>query len=299
VRAYVTGASGFVGSWLAAHLTEAGDILVGGSGEVDVTDPAAIAAAITDAAPEAVYHLAALAHVGRSWEEPARTFEVNAIGTVNVLAAASACSPMPVVVVVSSAEVYGLPDGSAPVTETAPLRPVNPYAASKVAAEFAGLQAFLGRGVPVVRVRPFNHFGPGQSPDFVVSALARRIAEAERAGGGTVTVGNLSASRDFTDVRDVVRAYRLVAGGGVPGEVYNVASGRAVAIDDLVRRLAAMATETVELVEDPQLFRPVDAPLLVGDATTLRSATGWEPVIPFEETLGAVLDFWRKELAYR
>jgi GDP-4-dehydro-6-deoxy-D-mannose reductase len=296
VRAYVTGASGFVGGWLRAHLAEVQDEVVSGGAEADVTQSAVIASSIAAAAPDVVYHLAALAHVGRSWQEPLKTFEVNAIGTLNVLEGAARCDSPPLVVLVSSAEVYGRSVGESPIAEGAPLLPATPYAASKVAAEYLGLQAWLGRDLPVIRVRPFNHFGPRQSPDFVVSALARRVAEAERSGGGKVAVGNLAASRDFTDVRDVVRAYRLLATSGSPGEAYNVASGRSVAIAEVAEKLCAMATETVELVADPELYRPVDVPVFVGDATFLRTTTGWEPRIPFRETLEAVLDYWRKEL---
>lgn len=301
MRAYVTGGSGFVGRWLSAHLTESGDDVVLTDAEVDVTAPAAIASSLAAAEADVVFHLAAFAHVGRSWSDPVRTFEVNALGTLGVLEAAAACPRAPVVVVVSSAEVYGQSIGSEPLREDAELRPVTPYAASKVAAEFVALQAFLGKGLRTVRVRPFNHVGPGQSPDFVVAALARRIARAERAGGGIVRVGNLAASRDFTDVRDVVRAYRMLAdralAGEVPaGSVFNVATGRGVTIAAIAERLCALAEAPVELEEDPELFRPVDVPVFLGDAGALRSATGWAPQIGLDETLGDVYESWRKQV---
>ncbi|MGH9304938.1 MAG: GDP-mannose 4,6-dehydratase, partial [Acidimicrobiales bacterium] len=174
VRAYVTGGSGFVGTWLRRHLCESGDEVVGGDLEVDVTDPGAIAASLVGADPDVVYHLAGLAHVGRSWEDPGTTFQVNAVGTLNVLEAASSCARPPRVIVVSSAEVYGRVESASALTEASELRPISPYAASKVAAEFLGVQAHLGRGLPVIRVRPFNHVGPGQADTFVVSGLARR-----------------------------------------------------------------------------------------------------------------------------
>jgi GDP-4-dehydro-6-deoxy-D-mannose reductase len=203
-----------------------------------------------------------------------------------------------VVLVVSSAEVYGRAAGDEPLTESAELRPVTPYAVSKVAAEYLGVQAWLGRGVPAVRVRPFNHVGPGQSPDFVVSALAQRIAEAEAAGGGEVRVGNLDASRDFTDVRDVVRAYRLLAEcvlaqPDLAGEVYNVATGTAIKIADVAGRLCALSSAPVELVADESLFRPLDVPVFLGDSSRLRAETGWSPQIPFDETLSDMFDYWR------
>lgn len=296
MRAYVTGSSGFVGGWLRAHLESMGDEIVSGGTEVDVTDLASITRSIEPAGPDVIYHLAALAHVGRSWSNPAETFRVNALGTLSVLQAAAECDPLPTVVVVSSAEVYGNSPGDQPLTEKAELRPVTPYAASKVAAEFLGVQAWLGRSVPVIRVRPFNHLGPGQSADFVVSALARRVAEAERAGGGPVAVGNLAASRDFTDVRDVVRAYRLLVERGAPGEVYNVATGRAVTIADVAGRLCALARADVHVAPDPDLMRPVDVPVFLGDATQLQAATDWLPQIPLDVTLVDVLEFWREKL---
>jgi GDP-4-dehydro-6-deoxy-D-mannose reductase len=301
VRAYVTGGSGFVGGWLSAHLEELGDEVVLTDSDVDVTDADAVAASVLRVDPDVIYHLAALSHVGRSWTDPVRTFEVNALGTLHVLEAAARCSVLPAVVVVSSAEVYGQAAGDGPISEGAELRPVTPYAASKVAAEFLALQAWLGRQVPTVRVRPFNHVGPGQSPDFVVSALAQRIARVERSGGGDVKIGNLAAARDFTDVRDVVRAYRLLASAvledpAIAGQVYNVAAGKAVTIAEIAQRLCAMAMVPVDLVSDPSLFRPIDVPVFTGDAAQLRHATGWEPSIPLESTLEEMFEFWRRDV---
>ncbi|MHB1986824.1 MAG: GDP-mannose 4,6-dehydratase [Acidimicrobiales bacterium] len=292
--AYVTGGAGFVGRWLTEHLQDRGDSVVTVDAEVDVTDHSAVLASIGSVQPDVVYHLAGLAHVGRSWSDPTPTFTVNAIGTLNVLEGAARCQPSPRVIVVSSAEVYGAA-GEGPVCEEAPLRPVSPYAASKVAAEFLALQAFLGRGVPTVRARPFNHVGPGQAPDFVVSALAKRIVAAERSGGGEVSVGSLDVERDFTDVRDVVRCYRLLAERGVPGEAYNVASGRAVRIQEIADRLAALALCRVKLVRDENLVRPVDVPVFLGDTRKAEMITAWAPEIPLEQTLGDVLQYWRSQ----
>ncbi|MGH9296958.1 MAG: GDP-mannose 4,6-dehydratase [Acidimicrobiales bacterium] len=296
MRAYVTGGLGFVGGWLREHLETSGDDVKIVDMDVDVTDADQVRDSIVGNAPEVVYHLAGLAHVGRSWTDPGPTFAVNALGTLNVLQGAAACDVPPRVILVSSAEVYGSA-GREPVNEKAELRPVSPYAASKVAAEFLGLQAFLGRGVPVIRVRPFNHVGPGQAPDFVVSALAKRIVEAEQAGGGDVAIGNLEARRDFTDVRDVVRAYRLIAEHGEPGEVYNVASGSALAVSDVADRLVALAAVPVRLVQDPSLVRPVEVPVFLGDASRLVEATGWAPQVPLEKTLADVLESWRSKLS--
>lgn len=293
MRAFVTGAKGFVGTWLVDHLQEQGDEVVAVDRDVDVGDGPALSVALAEAGPQAVYHLAALSHVGRSWDEPEEVVKVNTLGTLHVLEAARACRPLPRVLLVSSAEVYGAgADADSPTTEDAPLAPVTPYAASKVAAEFLGLQAFLAHGLPVIRVRPYNHIGPGQAAGFVVPSLAARIAEARRLGETTLPVGNLSARRDLTNVRDVVRAYRLVVERGTPGEVYNVCSGRAVAIDELARRMLELAGVDLELVPDPELVRPVDVPLLCGDPQRLRAATGWEPTFDLDRTLRDVLEEW-------
>jgi GDP-4-dehydro-6-deoxy-D-mannose reductase len=291
MRALVTGSDGFVGTWLCAHLESQGDDVVAITAhDADITDAEATAALIEEAAPEAVYHIAGLANVAESWITPGRTFAVNANGTLNVIDGARRLPAPPRVLLVSSAEVYGIvtPD-QLPLTEESPLRPVTPYAASKVAAEYIGVQGHLGFGVPVIRVRPFNHVGPGQATAFVVRDLARRIALAEQKGDRTLTVGNLTPRRDFTDVRDVVRAYRLLIEKGTPGEVYNVSSGSAVAIGDLAARLLALAGIDLELVTDPDLLRPVDVPVLLGDNTKLRDTTGWSPAITLDATLADVL----------
>lgn len=288
VRAYITGSRGFVATWLERHLVERGEPVV--IGESDVTDAEAVARDMADAAPDVVYHLAALAHIGESYANPGRVFEVNAVGTLHVLEAARRIDPMPTVLVVSTAEVYGqvTPD-VLPLAESAPLRPVSPYAASKVAAEFLGLQAHWAHGLPVVISRSFNHIGPGQAPTFVVPSLAHRIVEAKRTGGTALKVGNLSPRRDFTDVRDVARAYRLLAEKGVPGEVYNVSNGVDVSIEELAHRMLELSGVDLELTVDPELVRPVEVPVLRGDATKLRAATGWAPQVELDDTLRDVL----------
>jgi GDP-4-dehydro-6-deoxy-D-mannose reductase len=298
MRALVTGSDGFVGTWLCEHLEASGDETIAVTAhDADVTDNEATVALVADAKPDAIFHLAGLANVAQSWEHPSLTFAVNAAGTQNLLDGARRLDGRPTVLLVSSAEVYGIvgPD-QLPITEAAPLRPVTPYAASKVAAEFTGLQAYLGYGLPVIRVRPFNHVGPGQAAAFVVRDLARRIAGAERDGLKTLPVGNLTPRRDFTDVRDVVRAYRLLVERGEPGLVYNVCSGRAVGIDELARRLLDLAGTDLELVTDPELVRAVDVPVLLGDNTRLKQATGWQPEIPLEATLKDVLAEARAEI---
>jgi GDP-4-dehydro-6-deoxy-D-mannose reductase len=296
VRALVTGASGFVGPWLVEYLRASGDEVT--TPEVEITDADLVRDALVEARPDAVYHLAAVANVGESWGAPQHTFEVNATGTLNVLEAARALPAPPTVLLVCSAEVYGhVRPADLPLTEDAPLRPVSPYAASKVAAEFLGVQAHLAYGLRVIRARAFNHIGPGQAPTFVVSSLARQVAEIALRGGGSIEVGNLTPQRDFTDVRDVVRAYRLLVERGVAGEVYNVCSGEAIAIAELAERLIRLAGVEVELRVDPSRVRAVDVPVLVGDPSRLVRATGWVPEHRLDETLLDVLDGWRTELA--
>ncbi|HXQ43931.1 MAG TPA: GDP-mannose 4,6-dehydratase [Acidimicrobiales bacterium] len=298
MRALVTGANGFVGSWLTAYLRDQGDEVVGIDREVDITDAEAVRHAFVAASPDAVYHLAARANVGESWVDPEDVLQVNAVGTLHVLEAARACPAPPRVLLTSSAEVYGsVVEDQLPVTETTPLAPVTPYAASKVAAEYLGVQAHLAYGLPVVRVRPFNHVGPGQSSGFVVAALAARIVEAARAGATSIAVGNLGARRDLTDVRDIVRAYRLLMATGTPGEVYNVCSGRDVAISEVADRLLDLADTTLELVPDSELMRPVDVPVVRGDPSKIHDATGWEPELDLDTTLRDVLEQWREPVA--
>ena len=296
MRALVTGGRVFVGRWLVAHLESSGDEVVATGEDADVTDPAVMRRLLDEVGPEAVYHLAGWAHVGSSWDDPPRAFQVNAQGTVNVLDAARRLASPPRVLVVSSAEVYGsvTPD-ELPLTERSPTRPVSPYAASKVAAEVVARQAWLGWKLPVVVARPFNHIGPGQSPTFVVSALARRIVEAERAGSGRVEMGNPTPRRDLTDVRDVARAYRLLMVGGEAGETYNVCSGRDVVIGDLARRLIELSGTPLELDTGTVEARPVDVPVLRGDRRRLEEATGWSPGIPLDRTLTDVLGWWREQ----
>jgi len=285
---------GFVGGHLLAHLRASGDDVEvvdrHGDDPVDITDAEAVRAAVARSTPDAVYHLAGWADVGGSWKHPVEAFRANAEGTLNVLLA---CAELGVerVLSVGSADVYGVvTEAELPLTESSPLRPASPYAASKVAADFLALQAFLGQGLGVIRVRAFNHLGPGQTDRFVAAALAARIAANERDGGSTVRVGDLSARRDFTDVRDVVRAYRLLVELGTPGEVYNVCTGRDLAVQDLADRMLALATRPMALEVDPSLLRPVEVPVLRGDASRLRAATGWEPLIPIEQTVSDLLD---------
>ena len=295
MRVLVTGSKGFVAQWLLPHLESRGDHITGLDAEVDITDGAALTDAITAATPDAICHLAAQASVGASWGDQSATYAVNTFGALNVLEAALACQRPPRVLLISSSEVYGrVRPEELPLREDHPFAPVSPYAASKAAAELIGLQAWLGRGLEVVRARPFNHTGPGQRPDFVVPTLAKQVAEAVSGGSRVLETGNLDARRDITDVRDVVRAYRDLLETGVPGEVYNVCRGAAVSIEEVARRLLAVAGVDLEIVVDPARVRPVDLPELRGDAARLHAATGWEPEIALDDTLADVLAYWKR-----
>ncbi|MGH1492950.1 MAG: GDP-mannose 4,6-dehydratase [Acidimicrobiales bacterium] len=292
MRALITGVRGFVGPHLHAHLSECGDEVVGldlNSGP-DLRDGDGWAKVVADAKPDVIYHLAGWSDVGKSWADPTTTFAVNALGTVSVLEAARLADTGRVVMI-SSADVYGTvtPD-VLPLTELHPAQPRSPYGASKQAAEAAALQYWRGHGVDTVIARPFNHLGPGQSLQFVASAFAAQIVSVESGGDSKLRHGDLSPHRDITDVRDVVRAYRLLGTDGEPGEIYNVCSGQTVSMQHLLDALLALSNAPVETELDPDLIRPIDLPVLRGSYAKLRAATGWEPEIHLDETLTLVLD---------
>ena len=299
MRALVTGAAGFVGRHLVDHLLSEGDEVVStdrSSGGPDVLDQDGLADLLGNHLPDVVFHLAGQADVARSWTEPATTIRVNAEGTHHLLAAARRIG-VGRVVTVTSADVYGVVTADElPIDETAPFRPASPYAVSKAMADLIAQQAHIGHGQDVVRARSFNHFGPGQGEAGVCSALALRIARCEVRGETSIQVGNLDARRDFTDVRDVVRAYRMLAVAGQAGMAYNVCSGRAVAIAEVAERLLSMATHQMHLETDSALLRPVDVPELRGDPSRLQTATGWVPTYDLDHTLAEVLDDWRGRL---
>ena len=243
--------------------------------------------------PEALVHLAAIASVRQAQADPGAAWDVNASGTARLVGAAAALKESgqvdPLVLVVSSGEVYGA--GSATVRqETDPLQPISAYAASKVGAEVAAIEAWRRAGLRVVIARPFGHTGPGQTTTYVVPSWVARIKAAQRSGAGQVAVGNLAPVRDLLDVRDVTAAYHRLLRDGRPGEAYNVARGEGIALAEVFQRLAAVMGGTVVPAPDPALVRRADIPHLVGDSTKLRRATGWAPAISLEQTLQELVD---------
>ena len=259
---------------------------------VDVLDRAAVRRALDEARPSAVYHCAGAAHVGRSWEHAADTLAVNVLGTHHVVEGLRDLRLPARVFVPSSAMVYA--PGSQKLTEDHPLAPASPYALSKLAQEMVGGGNPGGPRVSVARA--FNHFGPRQDPFFVASGFAQRIADIEAGRWKPeIAVGNLEARRDLTDVRDTVRAYRLIVERGAPGRAYNVCSGRAIAIRELLDMLIARARAPVTVVADPARYRPNDLPLVVGDPARIHDELGWAPDIPIERTVDDLLEDWRKK----
>ncbi len=266
---------------------------------VDLREAAAVRGAVRHARPDVVYHLAALSSVGRSWEEPARTLGENVATAVNVLEALRHHAPGARVVWVSTCEVYGVP-GVLPVSESAPVQPANPYAVSKASAELMAAMYASAHGLDIVRARPFSHSGPGQLPIFLLSSLARQAAEGRHAGVAQLRIvtGNPDTRRDFTDVRDVVRAYRLLAEQAPAGAVYNVSTGRSVSASEQVGVVAELlAPVAVEHVVDPARVRAQEVMDLRGSHSRLTEATGWEPEIPLRQTMADTIEWWERELA--
>ena len=295
MKALITGSGGFVGQHLAEHLSDQGDEVICSDlslGGPDLLDPAGMADLISEIQPEFVYHLAGQADVKASWEDPLTTFRVNAEGTLNVLQACQ-LSNVKRVLCVSSAEVYGsVQKSELPITEKHEINPSNPYAASKSAAEILCTQ-MNSQDLQIMRARSFNHFGPGQKENFVAAALTKRMLLAQHLGQSEITVGNLETIRDFTDVRDVVRAYRLIVTKGEGGSVYNVCSGIGRKISELASTLLSKIDTELELKVDPKLHRPSDTPALIGDYSKLHKQTGWEPRIEFEQTIEDTIESTR------
>jgi len=296
VRAFVTGAKGFVGSHLVPRLRRAGYQVVATDIELEVSDAAAVEAAVARATPDLLVHLAAVSFVPESQAEPERTYRVNFLGTRAVLEAALRAAPGARVLLACSADQYGSQrPGEPPFTEVSPQRPRSPYARTKVAADLLGA-CYAVRGLDVVRARPFNHTGAGQAEGFVLPSFARQALEIALGRREPVLrVGNLASERDFLDVEDVLEAYLALADRAVPAGAYNVASGRGVRIGDALGAILKLAGVAPRIEVDPARMRSTDQAL--GDATRLREATGWTPRVAFQTTLERLVADWRKRLS--
>ncbi len=311
----ITGASGFVGSHLIDHLSLDSDNNLFGTSfsksvsnnlsksqdrikllEVDLSKEGEVFKLIEEIKPDVIYHLAAFTSAADSFSSPRETVLNNIACQINIFEAMRKSNLLESkTLVVSSAEVYGsVGKEELPINEKTTLNPTNPYAVSKLTQDFLGRQYFLSYGLKAIRVRPFNHVGPRQTPNFVVSAFAQKIAEIEKGKREPILpVGNLEAKRDFTDVRDVVKAYDLLMEKGELGEVYNIGSGVSYKISEILNRLLSLTKIKIEVKVDHSLFRPIDDPDLVCDATKLKNLTGWKPEISLDKTLEDTLDYWR------
>lgn len=319
MRALITGITGFAGSHLAELiLEEHPEVEIFGTYrwrsrrdnilqvedrvrllETDLRDYSSVHSTLAESRPDLVFHLAAQSFVPSSWTGPSETLITNISGQTNLFEAIRKLELDPVVQIACSSEEYGLvhPDET-PITEDNPLRPLSPYAVSKVGQDLLAYQYFQSYGLKAIRTRGFNHTGPRRGDVFVTSNFARQLALIEAGERDPVIrVGNLEAVRDFTDVRDMVRAYWLAVNHATPGEVYNIARGEGISIQELLDRLLALSTAQIDVEIDPERLRPSDVQILVGDSSKFRRETGWEPLIPFEQTLIDTLDFWREQIA--
>jgi GDP-4-dehydro-6-deoxy-D-mannose reductase len=321
MRALITGITGFAGSHLAEHLlAEHPEVEVYGTFrwrsrmenvehlrdrihlvETDLRDSTSVLTALDKSRPDYIFHLAAQSFVPASWSAPNETLTTNISGQTNIFEAVRVLRLDPVVQIACSSEQYGmvLPHET-PIKETNPLRPLSPYAVSKVAQDFLGYQYFQSYGLKVIRTRGFNHTGPRRGQVFVTSNFCSQVAAIELGlQEPVIHVGNLEAIRDFTDVRDTVRAYWLAVTRAKPGEVYNIATGRGIRMREMLDQLLALSPAKVTIEVDPDRLRPSDVEILIGDSSKFRADTGWEPRIPFEQTLGDLLAYWRQRLAGR
>jgi GDP-4-dehydro-6-deoxy-D-mannose reductase len=321
MKALITGITGFAGSHLAEYLlAEHPDVEVFGTYrwrsrmdsiehlrsrvkllEADLRDYTSMHSALERSRPDVIFHLAAQSFVPSSWSAPNETLVTNVAGQTNLFEAIRALKLDPVVQIACSSEQYGLvlPD-EVPIKETNPLRPLSPYAVSKVAQDYLGYQYFQSYGLKVIRTRGFNHTGPRRGQVFVTSNFCSQVAAIELGlQEPVIRVGNIDAIRDFTDVRDMVRAYWLAVTKAKPGEVYNIATGNGIKIREMLERLIELAAVEVKIEVDPDRLRPSDVEILIGDASKFRADTGWEPRIPFEQTLNDLLGYWRETLRRR
>ena len=315
MKVLITGVGGFVGAHLVAFLRAEhpeveivglrrprGARVTGPEGcrivVADLEGQGGMADILAEERPDRIVHLAAQSSVHRSWADPAGTLRGNVHGLLGLLEGLRRVSLLPRILVVGSAEEYGaVPEDAMPIREDQPLRPASPYAVSKVAQGYLALQYGISHHIPIVRTRTFHHTGPGRSETFAESSFAKQIAEAALGlAEPVISVGNLDAVRDFGDVRDVVRAYWALLDKGEPGEVYNVCTGRGIAVRDVLAQLIAVSGQNVTVKVDPERLRPADLPVLVGDPSKLQGATGWRPARTLDTTLADLLADWLQVL---
>ena len=319
MRILITGITGFAGSHLADFIlsNELGEVY--GTRrwrspmhnlehildkirifECDLRDASSVHELIETHKPDLIFHLAAQSFVPTSWNAPTESLTTNIIGQLNIFEAVRKTKIHPKIQLACSSEEYGLVhENETPIKETNPLRPLSPYAVSKVGQDMLGFQYFKSFGLHVIRTRAFNHTGPRRGPVFVISDFAKQIVDIEKKRKEPVVcVGNLTARRDFTDVRDVVKAYWLSLEKCEPGEVYNICSNSSHQIQSILDRLISLSRAEVRIERDEKRMRPSDVPILVGDFTKFHNATGWKPTIPFEKTIGDILEYWRNDGKY-
>ena len=314
MKVLVTGITGFAGSHLVDYLLTLPGVEVQGIlrwrsrtenieqfrekvrlVECDLRDASSVRDVIDELRPDRIFHLAAQSFVPTSWTAPSESLTTNVIGQLHLFEAVRKLGIKPRIQLACSSEQYGMVhEDELPIRETNPLRPLSPYAVSKVGQDMLGYQYWMSYHIPIIRTRGFNHEGPRRGPVFVCSDFAKQIADIERGKQAPVIrVGNLEARRDFTDVRDVVKAYWLALEKAEPGEVYNICAGRCWTIKEMLDMLLAMSSVKVKIEQEPARMRPSDVQVLLGDASKFHKATGWKPVIPFEQTLRDLLDYWR------
>lgn len=317
MKVLITGITGFVGSHLAEYLLKKGDIQVFGVErwrsrtenidhlkdklkliECDIRDASSVKKAVDKIRPDRIYHLAAQSFVPASWSAPVETITTNIIGELNIFEAVRESGINPAILIAGSSEEYGLVyPHELPIKETNPLRPLSPYAVSKVGQDLLGYQYFMSYKLNIIRTRAFNHTGPRRGQVFASSNFARQIVEIEQGlKEKVIEVGNLEAQRDFTDVRDVVRGYALALEKGKPGEVYNICSGKAYKIREVLEMLLGLTKVKIEIRVDSSRMRPSDVPILLGDNSYFNKTTGWKPEISFKKTLEDLLAWWRARI---
>lgn len=315
-KAFITGIAGFVGSHLAELLLSKGYEVHGlcrprsktdhiesiysklHLSDADLMDSHSLYDSISRIKPDYIFHLAAQSFVPTSWKSPSVTLEVNVVGSANLFEAVRQAGINPAIQIACSSEEYGLVHkDEVPITENNPLRPLSPYAVSKVAMDYLGYQYHESYGMNIIRTRGFNHTGPRRGATFAESSFARQIAMIEKGKQEPVIyVGNLDAERDYTDVRDMVAAYLLSVEKCEPGEVYNICTGESIVIGDMLDLLLSFSKVKVEIKEDPERMRPSDVPILTGDNSKFVAKTGWKPTIPFKQTMEDLLNYWREHV---